>query len=73
MSLDEHCESLETYWSSLSDNWEQLAELWNDSVRLQFEEQHWRQFETAVPPVLRALRQLHEVITDALRVVDSLD
>jgi hypothetical protein len=71
--LDGCRESLSAHWSSLSANWDRLAALWDDAVREDFEENHWREFEASVPPVLEALERLHEVVSDALRVVDSLD
>lgn len=48
-------------------SWEQANEVWKDSVKDRFEEVHWKPFLAQIDDVLKAMRELNEVLAKAER------
>jgi hypothetical protein len=47
---------------ALAVHWEDLKGIWDDSVRREFEENHWEALEAHVQAALRAMDQLSTVM-----------
>ena len=65
----EHWEFLQEAWRALNHEWEDTRSLWDDSVSARFESEVWSEFRDAVPPAIRDLERLAEVIFQARREI----
>ncbi|MFN4258895.1 MAG: hypothetical protein ACK4RK_06325 [Gemmataceae bacterium] len=65
MSLGTGRSRLYASLEALRHRWQQTQELWTDSVRRDFEENHWEPLEQQVVDVLHAIDQLAQVLAQA--------
>jgi hypothetical protein len=58
---------LQADWSKLQAAWQATREQWHDEVGDDFERRRWQEWEQRVPAFLRALEDLEEIASRALR------
>ena len=54
-------------WSRLQASWQAAREQWRDEVADSFERGRWQEWDKQAPAFLRALDELEEVMSSALR------
>jgi hypothetical protein len=56
---------LRGHWSALQGQWHATRQVWRDGVGDRFEREFWQEWEAAVPPTLKAIRELEEILHQA--------
>jgi hypothetical protein len=65
MSLDSGRYQLYSSFKTVREHWADAVQHWQDTVRQEFEEQHWGQLEPRVQAALAAIDRLALVINQA--------
>jgi len=63
-------EDLTTAWRGLQRQWQALRDEWQDNAGRRFARDQWPPFEQTVPPVLREIDALNQLIQQARRDVE---
>ena len=64
-------DQLDEQWRLLQREWQTAGEEWKDGTRAGFENEIWRDYQSAMPVALRELQQLIDLIERALRDVEE--
>ncbi len=65
--LSEIYGDMQAEWSRLQASWQATREQWRDEVADSFERGRWQEWDKQAPAFLRALEELEEVMSSALR------
>lgn len=62
-------ERIEDSWRMLQNQWQTSCGQWDDVVRQHFEQEFWQDCERVIPPALREMQKLTEILAQARREV----